>query len=97
MNPYILCYKKRPSAEAKQKFIQIHDDIKSERQKQYILPDFWNLQLENGIERSFRNQFVCRHNYLKPNIESKMVKPAFVSAEVYEDLCHFYQSVEKHG
>jgi hypothetical protein len=31
MNPYILCYKRRPSASAVQKLTEIKDDLKSER------------------------------------------------------------------
>lgn len=44
-----------------------------------MLPDFWHLQLENGIERPFRNQLVCKHNYLKPGVESKLIKSVKVS------------------
>jgi hypothetical protein len=91
MNPYILCYKKRASASAQQKLTEIQDDQLSSREKKYLLPDFWYLQLQHGIERSFRNQFVCKHNCLKPYIESKMVDTVRVSALVYEDLHHFYR------
>ena len=72
MNPYILCYKRRPSDSTLEKLSSIKEDLASEREKEFILPDFWYLQLQYGIERPFRNQFVCKHNYLKPCIESKM-------------------------
>jgi alpha-acetolactate decarboxylase len=91
MNPYILCYRRRPNETARQKATMISDDIKSSREKKYQLPDFWYLQLQNGIERPFRNQLVCKHNALKPNVESKMLNPVYVSADVYEDLFHFYK------
>ncbi len=59
-----------------------------------MLPDFWYLQLSNGIEREFKNQFICKHNLLKPQIESKMIKPIKVSSFVYEDLHHFYHNLK---
>jgi hypothetical protein len=68
MNPYILCYRRRPSETARQKLAMINDDLKSDRQRNYQLPDFWYLQLQNGIERPFRNQLVCKHHALKPNV-----------------------------
>ena len=43
MNPYILCYRRRPSETAKQKLAMVKDDIESKREKQYQLPDFWSL------------------------------------------------------
>jgi hypothetical protein len=49
MNPYILCYRRRPSATAKQKAAMIADDLASNRERRYRLPDFWYLQLQNGI------------------------------------------------
>ena len=68
MNPYILCYKRRPSVTAKQKVVEIRDDLKSNRPKFYKMPDFWYLQLQHGIERPFKNHFVCKHNNLKPDV-----------------------------
>lgn len=68
MNPYILCYRKRPAETARQKLAMVKDDIESKREKLYMLPDFWYLQLQNGLERPFRNQLVCKHNALKPGI-----------------------------
>ena len=97
MNPYILCYRRRPSETAKQKLAMVKDDIESKREKLYMLPDFWYLQLQNGLERPFRNQLVCKHNALKPNIESKMQVTTLVSADVYEDLAHFYQNHKQEG
>ena len=94
MNPYLLCYKKRVSESAKQKLIEITDDLNSQREKRYLLPDFWHLQLQHGIERSFRNQLVCKHNSLKPGIQSKMLHVVQVSGLVYEDLQHFYRNYQ---
>jgi hypothetical protein len=91
MNPYILCYRKRPSETARQKLAMINDDLVSNREKNYRLPDFWYVQLQNGIERPFRNQLVCKHNAVKPFVESKEEHEILVSADVYEDLAHFYK------
>lgn len=41
MNAYILCYTKRVSETAKQKMTMINDDLMSQREKKYQLPDFW--------------------------------------------------------
>jgi hypothetical protein len=91
MNPYVLCYRRRASETAKQKLVEIEDDLKSQRLRQYQLPDFWYTQLQYGIERPFRNQLVCKHNALKPHLESQEVAPVLVSEDVYEDLLNFYQ------
>ena len=93
MNPYIVCYRRRPSEVAIQKMGVIKDDLASSREKNYFLPDFCYLQLTNGIERPFKNQLVCKHNFLKPSIESKMLEPVKVSGLVYEDLHHFYRNI----
>ena len=39
------------------------------------------------------NQFVCRHNRLKPNLQSKLKSEVLVSRDVYEDLSHFYSAM----
>lgn len=83
MNPYVLCYRRRASETAKQKLVEIEDDLKSNRQRQYQLPDFWYTQLQHGIERPFRNQLVCKHNALKPHLESQEAEPVLVSEDVY--------------
>lgn len=93
MNPYILCYRRRPSETARQKATMIKDDLTGTRELKYRLPDFWYIQLQNGIERPFRNQFVCKHNALKPHVDSKMLHSFSVSADVYEDLAHFYKNI----
>ena len=89
-NPYLLCYKRRASASARQKLIMIEDDNHNDRSNSYKLPDFWYMQLKNGIERPFVNQFICHHNRLKPSVNSKLKLEKCVSRDVYEDLCHFY-------
>ena len=68
MNPYILCYKKRQTETANQKLAMIKDDLRSSREKKYQLPDFWLIQLQNGIEQPLRNQLICKHNAIKPLI-----------------------------
>ena len=49
MNPYILCYKRRPSDSALEKLEEIKMDEKSDKVREYLLPDFWHLQLQHGL------------------------------------------------